>query len=190
MVFLQVILLDIVLSGDNAVIIGTLAASLDPKQRNKAIGFGMLLAVIARVMLSLGVVYLLMIPGIMIIGGLLLFYVAWKMWSDLRDDGSIDGSNINKEPKSFGSALVSIAIADISMSLDNVLAVAGTVAGHWPALVFGLFLSVAIMAVAAKLVSNIIDKHKWVSYIGLLLILFVAGRMVYHGVPELLYWLN
>lgn len=184
--FFQVILIDIVLSGDNAVIIGALAAGLVPELRNKAIFYGMLIAVILRVIFSLGVVWLLQIPFVMIIGGLLLFWVAFKMYRDLRDDGSINDSEETKHPKTMLSALVAIALADVSMSLDNVLGVAGAANGHMPALIVGLVLSVIIMGFAAKLVSSLIERHKWIAWVGLVMILFVAGRMIVHGAPEVL----
>lgn len=184
--FFQVILIDIVLSGDNAVIIGALAAGLVPELRNKALIYGMIAAVVLRIALSLGVVWLLQIPCVMIIGGALLFYVAYKMWRDLRDDGSLNDSEETKQPKTMMSALIAIALADLSMSLDNVLGVAGAASGHVPALVVGLILSVLIMGCAAKVVSSLIDRHKWIAWVGLVLIIFVACRMVYHGLPEAL----
>ena len=188
--FFGVILIDIVLSGDNAIVIGTLAASLDPKQRNKAIAFGMGIAVAARIVLSLGAVYLLMIPGIQLLGAIMLLYVAWGMFSDLRDDGELNDSTETKTPRTFVSAMVAITIADLSMSIDNVIGVAGVAKDHWEALIFGLILSVLIMAFGAKLVSTLIDKFKWIAWVGLGLILLIAGKMFYHGVPELINYFN
>ena len=184
--FLGVILIDIVLSGDNAIIIGTLAASLPDTQRNKAIYAGMAIAVVARIILSLFAVYLLSIPGLQLIGGLLLLYVAWGMYSDLRDDGTMNDSTETKAPRSFGRAMIAITIADLSMSIDNVLAVAGTAKDHWEALIFGLILSVGIMAFAATLVAKLIEKFAWIAWIGLAFVLFIAGKMIYHGVPEVI----
>ena len=184
--FLQVILIDLVLSGDNAVIIGTLAAGLAVGLRNKAIMWGMGLAVAMRILLSLGVVYVLKIPGIMAIGGLLLFYVAYKMYKDLTDDGELNDSTETKQPKTFMAAIGAIAMADFSMSLDNVLGVAGAAAGHIPSLVTGLVLSVALMGFAAKWISTLIDKHKWIAWLGLGLIVFIAGRMTIEGIPAVI----
>lgn len=183
--FLGVIFVDLVLSGDNAVIIGTVASSLPQQQRNKAILIGMGLAVILRIILSLFAVYLLAIPGLQFFGGLLLFWVAWGMWKDLRDDGELNDSTETKLPKSFSAALVSITLADLSMSIDNVLAVAGTAKDHWEALVFGLILSIVLMAFAAKLVADLIDKYTWIAWVGLVMIVGVGAKMIYHGAPQL-----
>lgn len=179
--FLGVILIDIVLSGDNAVIIGTIAAGLPDKQRDKAIAAGMAIAVVARILLSLIAAWLLTVPGLQLVCGLLLLYVAWGMYNDIRGD---DDESAEKTPKSFGRALLAITLADLSMSLDNVLAVAGAATGHWGALIFGLLLSVAIMAFAAALVARLVEKHAWIAWVGLVFVLFVAARMLYHGVPE------
>jgi YjbE family integral membrane protein len=182
--FLGVILIDVVLSGDNAVIIGTLAASLPDHQRKKAVFAGMGIAVVARILLSLVAVKLLLIPGLQFFGGILLLYVAYGMWKDLDDDGSMNDSTETKKPRSFGKAMVAITIADLSMSLDNVLAVAGTAKDHWEALIFGLFLSVAIMMFGALLVAKLVKKYAWIAWVGLVFVLFIAGKMIYHGYPE------
>lgn len=181
--FLGVILIDIVLSGDNAVIIGTIAAGLPDKQRDKAIAAGMAVAVIARILLSLIAAWLLTIPGLQVVGGLLLLYVAWGMYKDIRGG---DEEGASKAPRSFGRAMLAIILADLSMSLDNVLAVAGTATGHWAALMFGLLLSVAIMAFAAALVARLVEKHAWIAWVGLVFVLFVAVRMLVEGTPELM----
>lgn len=187
---LGVILLDLVLSGDNAVIIGTVAAGLPEKDRNRAIMFGMALAVILRIILSLFAVYLLMIPGLQFFGGAALLWVAYGMYKDLTDDGELNDSTETRHPKTFASALFAITIADLSMSIDNVLAVAGTAKDHWEVMVFGLVLSIALMAFAAKLVSNLIDRFTWIAWIGLALILFVGGKMMYHGYPQLIQYFS
>ncbi|GHB16367.1 YjbE family putative metal transport protein [Salinicola rhizosphaerae] len=181
--FLGVILIDIVLSGDNAVIIGTIAAGLPDKQRDKAIAAGMAVAVIARILLSLIAAWLLTIPGLQVVGGLLLLYVARGMYKDIRGG---DEEGASKAPRSFGRAMLAIILADLSMSLDNVLAVAGTATGHWAALMFGLLLSVAIMAFAAALVARLVEKHAWIAWVGLVFVLFVAVRMLVEGTPELM----
>lgn len=180
--FVQVIFIDIVLSGDNAVIIGALAASLPEEKRNKAILWGMGMAVVMRIILSLGVVWLIQIPGIMIFGGVLLAYVAYKMYLDLSDNGVADGSTVKANPVTFFGALTSIALADLSMSLDNVLGVVGAAGQHVWALVFGLVLSVSIMAFAAKMVSSLIDKYRWIGWVGLGLIIFISAKMIYEGI--------
>jgi YjbE family integral membrane protein len=182
---LAVILLDIVLSGDNAVIIGTVAAGLPEEQRNKAIMGGMAIAVVLRIILSIFAVYLLAVPGLQLVGGLALFWVAWGMYKDLKDDGDINASTTGPAvKKTFASAFVAITIADVSMSIDNVLAVAGTAKDHMEIMIFGLVLSIFIMAFGAKLVANLIHKYSWIAWVGLALIVFVGGKMVYHGVPQ------
>jgi YjbE family integral membrane protein len=181
--FIQVILLDLVLSGDNAVIIGALAASLPAEQRNKAIFWGMALAVGLRIAMSVGVTFILKIPFILPIGGLLLFWVAWKMYRDMTDNAHLDGSSEHggKEAKTLGSALFAIALADVSMSLDNVLAVAGAAREHLWVMICGLFLSVVLMGFGAKLVSSWIERYKWIAWVGLILIIFVGGKMIFEG---------
>jgi YjbE family integral membrane protein len=179
--FVQVVLIDLVLAGDNAVVIGALASGLLPEQRRRVIAIGIGLAVAARIVLSLGVVWLLLIPGIRIVGGALLLWVAWKMWRDIRD-GSLDGSTEKPAPKSFFGAVAAVIAADLSMSLDNVLGVAGAAIGHAPALIFGLILSMGLMGAAANFIAKIINRQRWIVYVGLALILFIAGRLIYEGV--------
>lgn len=184
-----IVLLDIVLSGDNAVIIGAKAASLPTPMRKKAIFYGMTMAVLFRVVLSLFATYLITIPGLRLIGGLSLLWVAWGMYKDLVDDGEFNGSE-EQAATNFRSALIAIAVADLSMSVDNILAVAGTANGHWGALIFGLILSIAIMALAANLVANMIERWKWIAWVGLILVLFVGIRLIYEDVPVLLTYLH
>lgn len=181
--FGQVVLVDLVLAGDNAVVVGALAANLPSDQRRKAIVIGIAFAVVARIVLSLGVVWLLQIPGVMIFGGALLFWVAWKMWKDLRSDGEAEAAPM-ASGEALHKAIIAITLADLSMSLDNVLGVAGAAGGHMGAVVFGLALSVALMGIAASVIAGLINKHRWIAYVGLALIVFVAGRMVWHGVAE------
>lgn len=178
-----IILLDVVLSGDNAVIIGAKAATLPPDQRKKALLFGMTAAAIFRIVASLFATFLVTIPGLRFAGGLALLYVAYGMWNDLRDDGTMDASN-EEAAGTFRSALIAIAIADISMSIDNVLAVAGAASGNFIALVFGLVLSIAIMAFAANFVAKLIERWRWLAWIGFFLVLFIAGRLMYEDVHQ------
>lgn len=179
----QVVLLDLVLSGDNAVIVGTLAAGLALNLRKKAIVCGVLLAVVLRILMSLCAVWLMQIPAIMVIGGVLLLGVAWKMFKELQAGG---GEEEHKEaPTAFWPAMIAIAAADVSMSLDNVLAVAGAAREHPVIMVIGLVLSVILMGVGANLVAKLIDRFKWIAWAGLVLILAVAVRMIVHGWPDI-----
>jgi YjbE family integral membrane protein len=187
--FGQVVLIDLVLAGDNAVIVGALAANLPAAQRRTAILVGIGGAVVARIALSLGVVWLLKIPGVMLIGAALLFWVAWKMWRDLRADGARDGKPTFDGPISWAAprnplrkAIFAIVMADLSMSLDNVLGVAGAAAGHTGALVLGLLLSIVLMGAAASVIASLINKHRWIAYVGLALIVAIACRMFWHGI--------
>lgn len=179
--FLGVILIDLVLSGDNAVIIGAKAASLPEHQRQKAINIGMTVACVLRVIFALGAAWLLNVPAIHFLGGLALLYVAWGMWNDLRDDNELNDSTETNSSSKFGSALLAIIIADVSMSLDNVLGVAGTAAAHPFVLCFGLVLSIGLMTVAASLVAKLIHKYHWIAWGGFIMILGVAGKMFYEG---------
>lgn len=184
--FGQVVLIDLVLAGDNAVVVGALAASLPAHQRRVAVIAGVGFAVAARIALSLGVVWLLAIPGVMVIGGALLCWVAWKMWRDLRG-GEGGDTTPTDAPQALHRAIVAIVAADLSMSLDNVLGVAGAASGHTGALVFGLVLSVVLMGVAASVIAGLINKHRWIGYVGLALIIFVAARMLWDGAAPLLH---
>lgn len=180
MAFGQVVLVDLVLAGDNAVVVGALAAGLPGHQRQTAIVAGIALAVVTRILLSIGVVWLLMIPYVMAFGGLLLFWVAWRMWEDIRKTEAEEA----RAPVvgALHKAILAIVAADFSMSLDNVLGVAGAANGHLGALAFGLLLSVVLMGVAASAIAGLINKHRWIAYVGLALIIFVAGRMLWHGI--------
>lgn len=176
----QVILIDIVLAGDNAVVIGALAAGLPAWQRNRVIAFGIAMAVVCRIALSAWVAMLLIVPGIRIVGGVLLLWVAWKMWRDISA-GSFDGQPGTKARAGFWAASSAILLADLSMSLDNVLGVAGAASGHLSALAIGLLLSMVLMAVGATWIAKLIERHRWIAYVGLALILFVAGRLIVEG---------
>lgn len=181
--FGQVVLIDLVLAGDNAVVIGALAANLPPAQRRVAVMAGIGCAVVARIGLSLLATWLMTIPGLVLAGGALLFWVAWKMWRDLRRHDAPEGSCATHE--TLWGAMGAIVLADLSMSLDNVLGVAGAARGHVPALIFGLGLSIVLMGVAASLIASVMNKHRWVGYVGLALVVFVAARMVWDGVALL-----
>jgi YjbE family integral membrane protein len=195
---LQVILIDIVLAGDNAIVIGMAAARMPPHARRRVIFWGLVFAVIIRVILATITVQLLEIVGLMLAGGILLLWVAWRLWRDLKeqeDEKKADAARIAaggvvapkfeaKLPVSRGAmrrAIARVAIADLSMSLDNVLAVAGAAMNHWWVLTIGLALSIALMGIAANMVAKLLNKYPWISYAGLLIVVYVAVRMIWHG---------
>lgn len=204
--FLQVVMIDLVLAGDNAVVIGLAAAGLPPELRRKAVLFGIIAATVLRIGLAFVTLQLLAIVGLLFAGGVLLLWVCWKMWQELRDTAkeeeqareALSDEDINKDgtvgapakTKTFGQAIGQIIIADISMSLDNVLAVAGAARDHTVALVFGLALSIALMGFAAAYIANLLERHRWLAYLGLAVILFVALRMMYHGSLEIMYGID
>lgn len=183
--FLQVIMIDVILSGDNAIVIGLAVAGLPPQQRNKIIVYGILAATVLRILFAGIAVQLLQIIGLTLAGGILLLWVAWKMWRELRaqakGEGGHDGDTGKPAPKSQREAVTQIIIADLSMSLDNVLAVAGAAREHPYILGFGLVLSIALMAVASKFIARLLDRYHWIAYIGLLIIGYVALRMIWDG---------
>ena len=187
--FLQVLMIDLVLAGDNAIVVGALAAGLPPEQRRKVIVIGVLAALVLRVLFALIVTQLLQIIGLILVGGLLLLWVAWRMWRDLHHQGESWGSpeivgdeHAGLRPaKSFVGAAWAVAIADVSMSLDNVLAVAGAAREHPGILIVGLIFAVALMGVAANVIARYIERYKWIAWIGLLVILYVALKMIYDG---------
>jgi YjbE family integral membrane protein len=183
-----VVWIDVVLAGDNAVVVGTAAAGLPHDQQKKVIFLGAILALVARVAFALIATYLLDIIGLLFAGGLLLLWVAWKMWREIKGKSheSHDSAAKPARPKTVRSAIVQVALADISMSLDNVLAVAGAAREHPIVLVFGLVLSIALMAVAAGFIARIIDRHPWLAYLGLVIILWVAGKMIYEGAMDVM----
>ncbi len=205
--FLQVVMIDLVLAGDNAVVIGLAAAGLHESQRNKAILAGIFAATILRVGFASITVQLLEIIGLLLAGGILLLWVCWKMWRELRtppthqnanaalNDQDIDADGMISGPsrKTLGQAIWQITIADVSMSLDNVLAVAGAAREHPVILIFGLGLSIALMGLAASFIAGLLQKHRWIAYLGLLIILYVAFDMCYRGTQEVwqdvnVYW--
>ncbi len=191
----QVIMIDLVLAGDNAIVIGLAAAGLPKETRNKAILLGIIAATILRIIFAGITTQLLAIVGLLLAGGLLLLWVCWKMWQELRHgeahdidevlaDQDLDGDGqvaAGAPRKSFAQAAWQIVVADITMSLDNVLAVAGAAREHPWVLVFGLGLSIALMGLAATFIARLLQKHRWIAYVGLAVILYVAIEMIYRG---------
>lgn len=186
----KVIMIDLVLAADNAIIIGALAAGLPAADRRKVIALGMVAALVMRIAFALIVVQLLDVVGLRLAGGLLLLWVCWKMYRELRPDTKVtmeDGTVIHDAPpsaKTFWGAAWAVAIADLSMSLDNVLAVAGASRHHTEIMIFGLIFSVALMGVAANYIARLIERYRWIGWIGLLLILYVAIEMIIGGGRE------
>ncbi len=187
--FMQVLMIDLVLAGDNAIVVGALAAGLPAEQRRKVILIGVIAALVLRIGFALIVTQLLQVIGLILVGGLLLFWVAWKMWRDLRHAGEsagspeIDGDEHSgiRSAKSFAGAVWAVAIADVSMSLDNVLAVAGAARDHPGILIVGLIFAVALMGLAANVIAKYIERYRWIAYVGLAIIVYVAGKMIYDG---------
>ncbi len=182
----QIIFIDLVLAGDNAIIIGMVASKFPPDQRKKVIFWGIGGAVILRIILTLLTAYLLQITGLRLIGGLLLLYIVYKLYVDVIK-GSQKQENINVDNSSFLKAIWTVLLADFTMSLDNVLGVAGAAGEHYYLLVFGLILSIIIMATAATLISRWIKKYKWIAWLGLLAILIVAVQLIYTDIKILLF---
>jgi YjbE family integral membrane protein len=187
----QVILIDLVLAGDNAIVIGLAAAGLPKEQRNKAILIGIIAATVLRIVFAGLTTQLLAIVGLLLAGGILLLWVCWKMWRELRSGAghdeqvTSDGVAVEGAPtKTLAQATWQIIVADVSMSLDNVLAVAGAAREHPWVLVFGLALSIAMMGIAASFIAKLLQKHRWIAYVGLVVILYVAGEMIYRGALE------
>ena len=179
LIFIQIILLDLVLAGDNAIIIGMVASQFPNEQRKKIIFWGIGAAIILRIIFTLITAYLLQITGLRLIGGLLLLYVCYKLYVDVVKGNATEEKSPSVENTNFFKAITTIIIADVTMSLDNVLAVAGAAKDHYYLLIFGLVLSIALMAVAANLISQWIKKYKWIAWLGLLAILFVAIELIY-----------
>ena len=180
----QIILIDLVLAGDNAIIIGMVASKFPLKQRRKIIFWGIGGAVVLRIILTLLTAYLLQITGLRLIGGLLLLYIVYKLYVDVIK-GSDHENNIKVDNSSFLKAIWTILLADFTMSLDNVLGVAGAAGDHYYLLIFGLVLSIVLMATAATLISNWIKKYKWIAWAGLLAILIVAIELIYTDIKIL-----
>jgi len=183
---LQVVMIDLVLAGDNAIVIGLAASGLVAKQRQRAILIGILCATALRIVFAVFTIQLLEIVGLLLAGGILLLWVCWKMWRELdksRNTEDVAGG-AGVAPKTLAQAVWQIAIADVSMSLDNVLAVAGAAREHPAALVFGLGLSIAMMGAAANFIAQLLERYRWIAYVGLAVILYVAGDMIYRGFLE------
>jgi YjbE family integral membrane protein len=187
---LQVIMIDLVLAGDNAIVIGLAAAGLPREQRGKAILIGVIAATILRIIFAGLTTQLLAIVGLLLAGGILLLWVCWKMWRELRaghgtELPDAEGEEVPDAPrKSFAQAAWQIVVADVTMSLDNVLAVAGAAREHPWVLVFGLVLSIALMGLAATFIARLLQRHRWIAYVGLLVIFYVALEMIYRGFLE------
>jgi YjbE family integral membrane protein len=188
--FLQVLMIDVVLAGDNAIVVGALAAGLPVEQRKKVIAIGVIAALVLRIGFALIVTWLLGIVGLVFAGGLLLLWVAWKMFREMRPAGGhspgspeIAGDETSGLPpaKSFASAAISVAVADVSMSIDNVLGVAGAARDHPGILIVGLIVAVAMMGLAANFIAKYIERYKWIGWVGLVVIVYVAGKMIYEG---------
>jgi YjbE family integral membrane protein len=193
--FFTVVMIDLVLAGDNAVVIGLAAAGLPQKQRGQAILIGVIAATVLRILFALVATQLLAIIGLLFAGGVLLLWVCWKMWRELRtphhtDEESLQGVDLDGDgkiggrpivQKSLRQAVIQIVIADVSMSLDNVLAVAGAAHDHPWILVFGLALSVLLMGLAATFIARLLHKHRWIAYVGLIIILWVSLQMMWDG---------
>ena len=178
-IFIQIVLIDLVLAGDNAIIIGMVASQFPAEQRKKIIFWGISGAVILRIILTLLTAYLLQIKGLRLIGGLALLYIVYKLYVDVIKKKLNEHENIKVDNSSFFKAISTVLIADFTMSLDNVLGVAGAAKDHYFLLVFGLLLSIAIMAVGATLISGWIKKYRWIAWLGLIAILFVAIELIY-----------
>ena len=189
----QVLMIDLVLAGDNAVAVGLAAGGLPPAMRRKAIFWGLAAAVITRIAFALVTTQLLGIVGLLFAGGLLLLWVCWKMWRELREQAAYDEAQaqaaMDNDPatepkvkaKTFKDALIQILITDVSMSLDNVLAVAGAAREHPAILVFGLLMSIALMGVAAHAIARLLHRYRWIGFIGLAIVLYVALHMMWQG---------
>ncbi|MCC7428929.1 MAG: TerC family protein [Alphaproteobacteria bacterium] len=198
---IEVLIIDVVLAGDNAIVVGLAAAGLPPEQRRRAIILGIGAAAIMRIGFALMTTQLLQVKGLLLIGGLLLVWVCWKMYQELThmaedartmEERLADAeTEAGSQPKSMAQAMWQIVIADVSMSLDNVLAVAGAAREHPIILIFGLAVSVVLMGVAASFIARLIEKHRWIAWVGLLVIVYVAARMVWEGgweVAEYMGW--
>jgi len=188
-IFFQIIFIDLVLAGDNAIVIGMVASQFSLEQRKKIIFWGIGAAVILRIIFTLITAYLLQIDGIRLIGGLLLLYVCYKLYTDVVKSNLEEKNKIKVDNSSFFKAITTIIIADVTMSLDNVLGVAGAAKDHYLLLIFGLILSIALMATAATLISNWIKKYKWIAWLGLIAILVVSIDLIYTDL-ESFNWFN
>ena len=178
-IFFQIVFIDLVLAGDNAIVIGMVASQFDPELRKKIIFWGIGAAIFLRIIFTLITAYLLQINGLKTIGGLLLFYIAYKLYKDVIKNENSDDGKIKTNNLTFFKAIITVIIADVSMSLDNVLGVAGAAKDHYILLVFGLVLSILLMATVATIISKWIKKYKWIGWLGLFAILAVAVDLIY-----------
>ena len=178
-IFFQIVLIDLVLAGDNAIIIGMVASQFEQEKRKKIIFWGIAAAIILRIIFTLITAYLLQINGLKFIGGLLLLYIAYKLYKDVIKNEASSNEKIKADKSNFFKAIMTVIIADISMSLDNVLGVAGAAKDHYILLVFGLILSIILMATVANVISKWIKKYKWIGWLGLVAILVVAVELIY-----------
>ena len=186
LIFFQIIFIDLVLAGDNAIIIGMVASQFPAEQRKKIIFWGIGAAVILRILFTLITAYLLQVSGLRLIGGILLLYICYKLYVDVVKQ-SEKKDNVKIDNSSFLKAITTVILADITMSLDNVLGVAGAARDHYYLLVFGLALSIVLMATAATLISGWIKKYKWIAWVGLLAVLIVAIELIYTDIKVLLF---
>tara|TARA_A100001011_G_scaffold252896_1_gene261125 strand:+ start:314 stop:889 length:576 start_codon:yes stop_codon:yes gene_type:complete len=185
-IFSQIVFIDLILAGDNAIIIGMVASKFPPDQRKKIIFWGIGGAVILRIILTLLTAYLLQITGLRLIGGILLLYIVYKLYIDIIKDTETENKDIKVDSSNLMKAIFTVLLADFTMSLDNVLGVAGAAGHHYHLLIFGLVLSIVLMAVAATLISKWIKEHKWIAWIGLLAILIVALELIYTDIKILI----
>lgn len=181
----QVLMIDVVLAGDNAVVIGLAAARVPQHLRRKVIVFGLAAAVLLRVAMALVAVQLMQVIGLTLAGGILLLWVSWRFWRDISADHAKEHAEIDANT-SLRRAIIQITLADVSMSLDNVLAVAGAAREHLDVLVIGLLMSVALMGAAANLIARLLERYRWISYIGLAIVIYVAGSMIWSGSHDVL----
>ncbi len=182
LIFSQIVFIDLVLAGDNAIIIGMVASQFPIEQRKKIIFWGILAAVILRIIFTLITAYLLQITGLRLVGGVLLLYICYKLYVDVVKNNAEDKNDIKVDNSTFLKAITTVIIADVTMSLDNVLGVAGAARDHYILLIFGLLLSIALMATAATLISGWIKKYRWIAWLGLLAILAVAIDLIYSDI--------
>ena len=185
-IFSQIVFIDLILAGDNAIIIGMVASKFPPDQRKKIIFWGIGGAVVLRIILTLLTAYLLQITGLRLIGGILLLYIVYKLYVDIIKNKETKDKDIKVDSSSLMKAIFTVLLADFTMSLDNVLGVAGAAGHHYHLLIFGLVLSIVLMAVAATLISKWIKEHKWIAWVGLLAILVVALELIYTDIKILI----
>lgn len=189
---LQVLIIDVTLAGDNAIVVGALAAGLPPRERRRVILVGVIAALLLRIFFALVVTQLLQVVGLVLAGGLLLLWVAWKMWRETRERGEpggspeIEGDEYSgvRPAKSFWGAAWAVAVADVSMSLDNVLGVASAAKDHPGIMIVGLFFAVALMGIAANIIAKYVERYRWIAWVGIVVILWVALSMIYDGIVD------